>query len=99
MGFRHPNRKRVTSNRPDIVIMDKKEKSLKLIDVSIPNYMNIVSQRIEKIEKYTNLSIELKELWGMKTVETIPLVIGCTGTVDKQFVDYVDKFPVQLSIG
>ena len=38
--------------------------------------MNIVSKRIEKIEKYTNLSIELKELWGMKTVETIPLVIG-----------------------
>ena len=40
--------KRVTSNRPDIVIMDKKEKSLKLIDVSIPNDMNIVSKRIEK---------------------------------------------------
>ena len=61
--------------------------------------MNIVSKRIEKIEKYANLSIELKELWGMKTVETIPVVIGCTGTVDKKFVDYVDKFPVQLSVG
>ena len=76
--------------------MDKKEKSLKLIDVSIPNEMNIVSKRIEKIEKHANLSIELKELWGMKTVETIPLVIGCTRTVDKKFVDYVDKFTVQL---
>ena len=54
--------KRVTSNRPDIAIMDKKEKSLKLIDVSIPNDMNIVSKRIEKIKKYANLSIELKEL-------------------------------------
>ena len=79
--------------------MDKKEKSLKLIDVSIPNDMNIVSKRIEKIEKYANLSIELKDRWGMKTVETIPVVIGCTGTVDKKFVDYVDKFPVQLRIG
>ena len=88
--------KRVTISRPDIVIMDKKEKSLKLIDVSIPNDMNIVSKRIEKIEKYANLSIELKELWGMKTVETIPIVIGCTGTVDKKFVDYVDKFPFQF---
>ena len=85
--------KHVTSNRPDIVIVDKKEKSLKLIDVSIPNDINIVSKRIEKIEKYANLSIELKELWGMKTVETIPLVIGCTGTVDKKIVDYVDKIP------
>ena len=68
--------KHVTSNIPDIVIVDKKGKSLKLIDVSIPNDMNIVSKRIEKIEKYANLSIELKELWGMKTVETIPVVIG-----------------------
>ena len=32
----------------------------------------------------------------MKTVETIPVVIGCTLTVDKRFVDYVDKFPAQL---
>ena len=71
--------KHVKSSRPDIVIVDTKEKSLKLIDVSIPNDMNIVSKRIEKIEKYANLSIELKELWGMKT---IPVVIGCTGTVD-----------------
>ena len=72
-----------------------------IIIIIIPNDMNIVSKRIEKIEKYANLSIELKELWGagMKTVETIPLVIGCTGTVDKKFVDKVDKFPVQLSIG
>ena len=91
--------KHVTSNRPDIVIVDKKEKSLKLIDVSIPNDINIVSKKIEKIEKYANLSIGLKELWGMKTVEIIPLVIGCTGTVDKKFVDYVNKFPVQLSTG
>ena len=67
--------------------------------MSIPNDMNIVSKRIEKIEKYANLSIELKELWDMKTVEIIPLVIGCTENVDKKFVDYVDKFPVQLSIG
>ena len=61
--------------------------------------MNIVSKKIEKIEKFSNLSIELKELWGMKTVETIPVVIGCTGTADKKFVDYVDKFSVQLSVG
>ena len=35
----------------------------------------------------------------MKTVETIRVVIGCTGTVDKKFVDYVDKLPIQLSTG
>ena len=49
MGFQHPY-KHVTSKRPDIIIVDKKEKSLKLIDVSIPNDANIVLKRIEKIE-------------------------------------------------
>ena len=78
--------KHVTSNRPDIVIVDKKEKSLKLIDVSISNDVNIVSKRIERIEKYANLSIELKERWSMKTVETTPVVIGCTGTVTKSLL-------------
>ena len=50
--------------------------------------MMIVSKRIEKIEKYANLSIELKELWGMKTMETIPVVIGCAGTVE-QGLDFI----------
>ena len=36
------------------------------MSVISPNDMNIVSKRIEKIEKYANLSIELKERWGMK---------------------------------
>ena len=86
--------KHVVSNRPDIVIVDKKKKSLKPTDVSIPNDVNIVSKRIEKIEKYANISIELKELWGMKTVEKIPVVNCCSGTIDKSFADYVEKFPV-----
>ena len=66
--------------------------------MSIPNDVNIVSKRIEKIEKYANLSIELKELWSMKTVERIPVAIGCTGPVDKKFIDDVEKFLVQLRL-
>ena len=67
--------------------------------MSITNDVNIVSKRIEEIEKYANLGIELKELWGLKIVETIPVVISCTGTVDKKFVDSVCKFPAQVSFG
>ena len=59
--------KRVASNRPDICdIVDKKEKALKLIDVPMSSDENIISKRIKKIEKYANLGIQLKELWGMK---------------------------------
>ena len=49
--------------------MDKQEQTVLFIDVTIPNDHNIIEKRLEKIEKYTDLEIEIKELWNMQRVD------------------------------
>ena len=84
--------KEIRANRPDIIFVDKREQAMLFIDVTIPNDHNIIEKRLEKIEKYTDLGIEIKELWNMQRVDIVPIVIGYTGVVDNSFVRYLGKY-------
>ena len=68
------------------------------IDVTIPNDHNIIEKKLEKIEEYTDLGIEIKELWNMQRVDIVPIVIGCTGVVDNSFVRYLGKIPAEINV-
>ena len=90
--------KEITAVRPDIVFMDKKDKIALLIDITVPRDENIVDNRIEKVEKCQNLAIELKALWQLKEITTVPIVVGCTGVADKIFKKYIEKIPGKINI-
>lgn len=55
--------KKVTSNRPYITLVNKRDNKIYLIDISILNTSQIphTSKKIEQVIKYTPLSIEIKE--------------------------------------
>ena len=55
----HTDRK-VTANRPDIIIKNKKEKTCTLIDVAIPADRNVVQKEAEKKFKNKSLCIEMQ---------------------------------------
>ena len=90
--------KEIRANRPDIIFVDKREQTVLFIDVTIPNDHNIIEKRLEKIEKYTDLGIEIKKLWNMQRVDIVPIVIGCTGVVDNSFVRYLGKIPAEINV-
>jgi hypothetical protein len=71
----------VTVNRPDIIIKNKKEKTLTLIDVAIPAHRNVVQKEVEKKLKYKSLCTEI-QLWNLKCT-IIPIIIGATGIVTR----------------
>jgi len=52
--------KKVMTNRPEIMIHDSKNKSCKIINIAIPACTNVVKKIAEKITKYKELEIELK---------------------------------------
>ena len=79
----------ISAHRPDIVVINKLDNAVQLIDVSIPANCHIVTKENEKIEKYQDLRIELERLWQKKTF-VIPIVIGKLGTFSKKFPHYVD---------
>ena len=87
----------VGSNRPDIVIRDKKERKVFIIDVSCPSDSNVKSKENEKITKYSGLRVELAKMWNSECI-VIPVVIGGLGTISYNCANYLKMIPADLSI-
>ena len=47
-----------------------------------------------KIRNYTDLSVELKQMWDIDTVEIIPIVIGATGLIHEGFEKIKEKLDI-----
>jgi hypothetical protein len=60
----HIDRK-VTANRPDTIIKNKKEKTSILVDVAISGNRNLMQKEAEKKPKYKSLCID-RDTWNMK---------------------------------
>ena len=69
----------IEARRPDLVVVDKKERSCKIIDFAVPG-----DSRIEEKEKYQELGRELQKTWNVK-VKVVPLAVGSLGAIPKQF--------------
>ncbi|XP_044757776.1 uncharacterized protein LOC123315935 [Coccinella septempunctata] len=77
----------VANNRPDIVLLNKREKSCVIIDITVPSDDNISRAYTEKLTKYFDLSFELKEMYRLKKISIIPLVMSVNGLVEEHLVD------------
>lgn len=75
----------VAHNKPDILLFQKTKKKVFLIDIAVPNDENIGRKRNEKIEKYNDLCYEIKELWNVNEVKTVPIIVGATGIIHQKF--------------
>ena len=67
-----------------MVVVNKKERSCKIIDFAVPGDSKIEEKEKNKIEKYQDLGRELQKIWNVK-VKIIPLVVGSLGAIPKQF--------------
>ena len=58
-----------------MVVVDKKERSCKIIDFAVPGDSRSEEKEKAKIEKHRDLGSELQQIWNAK-VKIIPLVVG-----------------------
>jgi hypothetical protein len=91
-----PTDRDVRSNRPDIIIKNKKDRICLLIDVAVASDRNII-QESEKKLKYKNLNIEIQRMWNMKCCVTL-VIIGATGIVTKGLKECLETIPGNHSI-
>ncbi|XP_044754301.1 uncharacterized protein LOC123313441 [Coccinella septempunctata] len=85
----------VPHNRPDIVLFDKAEKSVSIIDVTVPADENISRAYTEKLTKYQDLAFELKEIYRLKKTSILPLIISVNGLVESHITENTRR--LQLS--
>ena len=72
----------ILARRPDLIIINKKMRTCKIVDFAVPADHRINLKECEKKDKYLDLPREQKKLWNMQ-VTIIPIVIGAFGTVTK----------------
>ena len=73
----------VTTNRPDVIIKNKEEKTHTLIHVAIPASKNVMQKEAKQKLKYTNLDKEVQQMWNLKCM-IIPVITGATGIVTRR---------------
>ena len=67
-----------------MVVLDKKDRSCKIINFAVAGDSRIEEKEKNKIEKYQDLGRELQKIWNVK-VNIIPLVVGSLGAIPNQF--------------
>ena len=80
-------------NKPDLVILTKKEKTAHIGDVGCPFDTRIKERERTKIERYTDLKYELLKVWKgeITKVFILRVIIGALGTMTKHVQDNLDK--------
>lgn len=74
----------------NIVIVDKQEKKMVVVAVTIPSESNIRKTEHKKVEKYQGLKEELKRMWGVE-VSVVPMVIGTLKAVTLMLAGWLRK--------
>ena len=76
-----------------MVVVDKKERSCKIIDFAVPGDSRIEEKEKDKIEKYQDLRRELQKIWSVK-VKIILLLVGSLGAITKQFGNILKRLGI-----
>ena len=83
----------IEAQKPDLVAVDRKEGSCKIIDFAVPGGSRIEEKEKDKIEKYQDFGRELQKIWCVK-VKIIPLVVGSLGAIPKQIGNRLKKIGI-----
>ena len=76
-------------SRTDTVFNDRENTTALVRDIAVPLTHNRPNTETEKIMKYENLALQIKNIWKLNNVSAYPLVILAEGVVIKSFLKYV----------
>ena len=82
----------VINNKPDIIVVDKINKTANLIEVTVSNNCNICNKRLQNVRAYTNLSGDINTLWNLNKVQITPVIVGAMGTFYNKLDDNISNF-------
>ena len=74
---------KIEHNKPNIVVLDKIERTCLIIDVACRFDIQVKDQEKEKIENYQDLKQELKWIWKLRRVTVVPIIIGAFNCLER----------------
>ena len=85
--------RKVSYNRPDVVVIDREENTWYIVDFAIPMDHHVKEKEEEKIDKYMDLAAEVRRQFRVKTV-IVPIVLGALGTVPAKLSKSLEKLEI-----
>lgn len=85
----------VPPNKPDLVLVDREQSRVFLVDVTIPHDENLVKAERDKFAKYLELADEVTEMWGVASAEIIPVVVSTNGLVPTSLHSHLRRLGVR----
>ena len=90
--------RKVSHNRPDVVVIDREENTWYIVDFAIPIDNHVKEKEEEKIDKSMDLAAEVRRQFRVKTV-IVPIVLGALGTVPAKLSKSLEKLEIDDVIG
>ena len=66
----------IEHRKPDIVLIEKESKLCWIIDIACPADNKVCDKEGMKKDRYDSLAFEIKQLWSIKKVTAIPIIVG-----------------------
>ena len=90
--------RKVSYNSPDVVVIDREENTWYIVDLAIPIDHHVKEKEEEKIDKYMDLTAEVRGQYRVKTVIE-PIVLRDLGTVLAKLSKLLEKLEIEDVIG
>ena len=87
----------IKAKKPDIVVVNKNERSCAIIDIAIPGDIRVSEKEKEKIERYQELKREIKRVWNIRSINDIPVVVGARDSTSKKLKKCIEELGVVIS--
>lgn len=88
----------VKHNKPDITLFDNENKTCMIIEFTIPADDNILKAYTEKSIKYGDLAFQLKELYNLKTISILPMIISVNGLVEAHLLENTKRLCLEPAV-
>ena len=85
-------------NSPDVVVIDREENTWYIVDLAIPTDHHVKEKEEEKIDKYMDLTAEVRRQYRVKTVIEA-IVLRDLGTVLAKLSKLLEKLEIEDVIG
>ena len=88
----------IEARRPDIVIINKLDRTCIIVDIAVPGDSRISHKEKEKVEKYQDLKREIKRIWNLRNVIVVPVIVGALGSITKKLGEWIKKLDISIAI-
>ena len=89
----------IAARKPDIVVVEKENNKVIIVDIASPWDHRVHEKEGEKLEKYQELKREIKNIWGIRHIEVVPIVVGALEGVSKRLNGWLTKLEIAIKNG